>query len=136
MPKMIRRSLMPASFPPENPGAGRVRGFRSIFFRCVLDPRLSPTPSRQPLFETSENGCANFMGAWDVLVPAASKSPVPIKFIGFCRNLRGIFLTRCLGGSCGGFLGPFPWKKQEDKIHPKTHSKIQIRIWEFRGQNP
>ena len=27
-------------------------------------------------------------------------------------------------------------KKQEEKIHPKIPRKIQIRIWEFRGQNP
>ena len=34
------------------------------------------------------------------------------------------------------FLGPFPWKKQEETIHPKIHSKIQIRIWELHSQNP
>ena len=42
---------------------------------------------------------------------------------------------------CGDFFwwifsGLFPWRKQEEKIHPKIHSKIQIRIWEFCGQNP
>ena len=31
---------------------------------------------------------------------------------------------------------PCPWEKQDEKIHPKIHSKIQIRIWELCGQNP
>ena len=34
------------------------------------------------------------------------------------------------------FFGPFSLGKQEEKIHTKIHGKIQIRIWEFRGQNP
>ena len=34
------------------------------------------------------------------------------------------------------FFGPFIWKKQEEKIHPKMHGNFQIRIGEFRGQNP
>ena len=34
------------------------------------------------------------------------------------------------------FSGLFPWKKQEEKIHPKIHGNFQIRIWEFWGQNP
>ena len=34
------------------------------------------------------------------------------------------------------FSGLLPWEKQEEKIHPKIHGKMQIRIWEFRGQNP
>ena len=42
--------------------------------------------------------------------------------------LRGIFLV--------DFLGRFLAKEQDEKIHPKIHSKIQIGIWEFRGQNP
>ena len=42
---------------------------------------------------------------------------------------------------CGEFfwwiiLGLFLWDKQQEKIHRKIHSKIQIRIWELRGQNP
>ena len=32
------------------------------------------------------------------------------------------------------FLGPFPWNKREEKLHPKIHSKIQIRVW--GGQSP
>ena len=34
------------------------------------------------------------------------------------------------------FSGLFPWKKQEEKIHQKIHGNFQIRILEFRGQNP
>ena len=36
------------------------------------------------------------------------------------------------GGAWWMFSGLFPWKKQEAQIH----GKIQIRIWEFHGQNP
>ena len=57
---------------------------------------------------------------------------------GFCR--RGVFPNKVLCELCGGFFrgffGPFSLEKQEAKIHPKIHGKIQIRIWEFRGQNP
>ena len=45
-------------------------------------------------------------------------------------NFAGDFL---LDLSCLAF---FLGKKQKAKIHPKIHSKIQIRIWEFPGQNP
>ena len=66
-------------------------------------------------------------------------------------EIRGDFLSKVLGEFCGGFFGGwilrgdfledffglFPWRKQEEKIHPpKIHGKIQIRIWEFRGQSP
>ena len=35
------------------------------------------------------------------------------------------------------FFGPFSLEKiGGEKIHPKIHSKIQVGIWEFRGQNP
>ena len=58
----------------------------------------------------------------------------------FCRHLRGIYLNRFPGEFCGGFLveslGHFPWKNRRKQIHPKIHGKIQIRIWELRGQNP
>ena len=33
-------------------------------------------------------------------------------------------------------FGPFSLEKKEEKIHPKIHGNFQIRIWEFRGQNP
>ena len=36
----------------------------------------------------------------------------------------------------GGSFGPFSLEEQADKIYPKIHGKIQIRIWEFRDQNP
>ena len=56
---------------------------------------------------------------------------------GFCRNPRGIFPnTKSWVNFAGDFSGLFPWKKQEETIHPKIHGKIQIRIWELRGQNP
>ena len=60
---------------------------------------------------------------------------------GFCRNPRGIFPTKTLGEFCGGFSGGFfwglfPWEKQDEKIHQKIPRKIQIRIWEFRRENP
>ena len=42
--------------------------------------------------------------------------------------MRGIFLWI--------FSGLFPRKEQEEKIQTKIHGKIQIRIWEFCGQNP
>ena len=61
---------------------------------------------------------------------------------GFCRNPRGIFPNRVPGEFFAGgifwwiFSGLFPWKKQEEKSTPKIHGKIQIGIWELRGQNP
>ena len=55
---------------------------------------------------------------------------------GFCRNPRGIFPNEFPGEFCLGFFGPFSLEKQQDKIHPKIHGNFQIRIWEFRGQNP
>ena len=60
---------------------------------------------------------------------------------GFCRNPRRLFPNRCLGELSGGFGSGFFWlfsleSKQEDKIHPKIHSKFQIRICDFRRQNP
>ena len=59
---------------------------------------------------------------------------------GFCRNPRGIFPNKVLGEFCGGFFvdffGPFSLEKTGGKIHPKIHGNFQIRIWEFRGQNP
>ena len=55
------------------------RTFRAVFGAC-----LSPTPSRQPLFETSGSmagmGCAKFLGTWNLLVLSAGKTPMPIKF--------------------------------------------------------
>ena len=55
-------------------------------------------------------------------------------------EIRGeFFRTKSRVNFAGDFLwifGPFPWKKQEEKIHPKVHSKIQIEIWELRSQNP
>ena len=44
-------------------------------------------------------------------------------------NFTGDFF--CGGFFCGFFSGLFPWGKQEKNIHPKIHSKIQIRIWQF-----
>ena len=60
---------------------------------------------------------------------------------GFCRNPRGIFLNEFLGEFCRGFLcgffgAFFIGKKGGKKSTPKIHGKNQIRIWEFRGQNP
>ena len=59
---------------------------------------------------------------------------------GFCRNPRGIFLDKVPGELCGGFFcaffGAFFLGKNRRKIHPKIHGNFQIRIWEFRGQNP
>ena len=52
-------------------------------------------------------------------------------------EIRGeFFRTNTWVNFAGGGLVYFRWKKLEDKIHPKIHSKIQMRLWEFRGQNP
>ena len=59
---------------------------------------------------------------------------------GVCRNARGIFLNKTLREFCrvffGGFFGAVLLEKTGGKIHPKIHGKIQIRIRDFRGQNP
>ena len=61
---------------------------------------------------------------------------------GCCRNARGIFLNKVPGEFCGGifgwnFSGLFPWRKTGGKNPPKNPpGNVQIRIWEFRGQNP
>ena len=60
---------------------------------------------------------------------------------GFCRNARGNYPTKILGEFCGrflgGFLGAFFLEKKTGEIFPrKIHGKTQVRIWEFRGQNP
>ena len=39
-------------------------------------------------------------------------------------------------GDFWGIFRAFISNKQEEKIHPQIHGKIQIRIWELRGQNP
>ena len=54
------------------------------------------------------------------------------------QRSEGNFSGQILQGAfCRGLFGPFSLeKKKERKIHPKSYSKIQIRIWEFRGQNP
>ena len=54
---------------------------------------------------------------------------------GSCRNPRGIFPNKALENFAGDFIRPFSLEKRR-KIHPKIHGKIQIRIWELRGQNP
>ena len=57
---------------------------------------------------------------------------------GFCRNPREISLNKFPGEFCGGFFGGF-WGvslTKRGKIHPKIHSRLQIRIWELRSQNP
>ena len=41
-----------------------------------------------------------------------------------------------LQGNFGGFFRPFVHGKTGGNNPPKIHGKIQIRIWEFRGQNP
>ena len=60
---------------------------------------------------------------------------------GFCRNPTGIFPNKVPGEFCGGFFGGFfraffLGKNRRNKTTPKIHGKIQIGIWEFRGQNP
>ena len=75
------------------------------------------------------------------MVPSGSSRREIFSRKGFCRNPRGIFPTEFPGefrrGFFGGFFRPvFPWKKQDEKIHAKIHGNFQIRIWEFRGQNP
>ena len=52
-----------------------------------------------------------------------------------CRNPRGFFPGEFCGGFSGGFFGAFLLGNR-GKIHPKIHGKIQIRVWELRGQNP
>ena len=54
----------------------------------------------------------------------------------FCRNPRGIFPNKFLGEFCRGFFGGFFRAFFLGKIHPKIHGNFQIKIWEFRGQNP
>ena len=48
----------------------------------------------------------------------------------------GVFPNKFPGEFCRGFFGPFFLWKKGGKNPPKMHGKIQIRIWEFRGQNP
>ena len=68
----------------------------------------------------------------------------PSLFLSNALNLfqeRGIFPNKLQGKFCGGFLGgflgPFSLEKTGgQKIHLKIHGKIQIGIWELRGQNP
>ena len=45
-------------------------------------------------------------------------------------------LRICINASVFLLLGFDEKEKQGAEIHPKIHSKIQIRIWELRGQNP
>ena len=71
-----------------------------------------------------------------------------IRFARFSRNstgnecsLRIIFPNGFPGEFCCGFFGGFfraffLGKNRKEKIHPKIHGNSQIRIWEFRGQNP
>ena len=70
----------------------------------------------------------------------ADSVPPSMSRKGFCRNPRGIFPNKVPSEFCGDFLvdffGPFSLEKTGGKIHPKIHGKIQIRLWEFRGQNP
>ena len=54
---------------------------------------------------------------------------------------RGIFSNKVPGELCwgfiGGFFGPFSLEKTGGRNPPqKIPGNIQIRIWEFRGQNP
>ena len=102
-----------------------------------------------------------FPGLWSVKVPAQQslsyypswlRNAAPLKPLkapwriikkGLLQKSEGNFSERSPGWIlpwiffCGDLFGgpPLLGKKRGEKIHPKIHGKIQIRIWEFRGQN-
>ena len=59
-----------------------------------------------------------------------------MRLISWERPQKGTHVN--IFGGDFGILGAFSQegKKQEERIHPKIHSNIQIRIWEFCGQTP
>ena len=62
-----------------------------------------------------------FMDTPCVETPLALPEKLRLNFAGdFLADLLGLFLE----------------KNRAREIHPKIHSKIQIRIWECRGENP
>ena len=52
------------------------------------------------------------------------------------REFSGRILIGILPWIFGGYFWAFLLIRTGGKIHPKIHRKIQIRIWELRGQNP
>ena len=75
---------------------------------------------------------------WSLFLTLGAKQLVKRRLL---QKSKGNFLNKVPGEFCGGFFGGFfqdffLGKKQEEKIHPKIHGNFEIRIWEFRGQNP